>query len=117
MIKGQVVSIFATMKPGVFCDTQSIKKYLCRSSKGMLKIVRLRHRSYRADYIGVVDADGEVKQSDYNALATIIAGVPVYGNMVIFRKGKGKAFTGLLPLDREYILKITNELINIEEMA
>lgn len=117
MIKGQIVGIFAAMKPGAFYDTRSIKKYLCHSSKGVLKIVKLRHRSYRADYIGVVDADGEVKQSDYNALATIIAGVPVYGNMVIFRKGKGKAFTSLLPLDREYILKITEKIINIEEMA
>ena len=109
-MKAFKVNVYSKYEEGYFKTREQLKRYLTGSEKGCLEIVRMHHRDLKGIYVGLVDADAEVKQQDYNPLATMISGVPIYGRMVICKRDR-LTFSGLERQDFTHLIKIIERLI------
>ena len=56
------MNVYSKYEEGYFKTREQLKRYLTGSEKGCLEIVRMRHRDLKGIYVGLVDADAEVKQ-------------------------------------------------------
>lgn len=114
---GFKVTVFDRGLPGVFFGMKGLRLYLTGSRRGCLTFVDLGYKRVYPDFVGAIDADAEVKQRDYNPLATLLSGVPVYGNMVVFRhdEEKGFRFCNLLPGDADYLKFVVDDLMKGEQ--
>lgn len=111
-VRGLKVTVYGRTRLGFFQERAALKKYLTGSSKGCLEMVQLRHRDLKDIYVGLVDADAEVKQHDYNPLATMMSGMPIYGQMVICRKDR-LAFKGIEDKDMDYLSRFTKKMLEV----